>query len=106
MSRRPVVLLVTAFLLTAALFFYLTADDGSNELVFSTWGTPAEVGSFQKLIDCYNTTRQPKHKVKLAHSEHTSYTELLLIYRISSTSIGKTCPCSSTKDCWKNSRPL
>ena len=79
MSRRPVVLLLTAFLLTAALFFYLTADDGSNELVFSTWGTPAEVGSFQRLIDYYNATRQPKHKVKLAHSEHTSYTELLLI---------------------------
>jgi multiple sugar transport system substrate-binding protein len=79
MSRRLSILMVAALLLTAVLFLYLGADDGSHYVMFSTWGTPAEVGSFQRLIDYYNTTRQPKHKVKLSHSEHTSYTELLLV---------------------------
>jgi len=71
--------MVTACTLTAALFFYLAADDGSHYVTFSTWGTPEEVGSFQRLIDYYNATQRPQHPVKLVHSEHTSYIELLLI---------------------------
>jgi multiple sugar transport system substrate-binding protein len=79
MSRRFVVITAATCILTAALFFYLTADDGSHYVTFSTWGTPAEVASFKRLIDHYNATRQPEHRVKLVHSEHTSYTELLLV---------------------------
>ena len=79
MSRRALIVLCAAFILTGGLFFYLTSTDVSQSVVFSTWGTPEEVGSFHRLIDYYNDTRHPAHRVKLSHSEHTSYTELLLV---------------------------
>jgi multiple sugar transport system substrate-binding protein len=67
------------FVLTLALFYYLASDDTSQYLVFSTWGTPTEVRSFQRLIDHYNGTKRPKHKVKLSFADHNSYTERLLV---------------------------
>lgn len=79
MSRRIVALLCVMFVLTLALFYYLASDDTSQYLVFSTWGTPTEVQSFQRLIDHYNATRQPKHRVKLSFADHNSYTERLLV---------------------------
>lgn len=79
MPRR--VLFATGIIVaaTAALWFSLTADDASRYLVFSTWGTPAEIGSFQRLIERYNATRRPEHPVKLSHSEQYQYTERLLV---------------------------
>ena len=79
MSRGVVVSVVLLVVCTAALFFYLTSDDRSQHVVFATWGTPTEVESFQRLIDHFNATREPEHKVKLSHSEQSSYTEHLLV---------------------------
>lgn len=77
---RPV-LLASGLAIAAAvvLWWSLTADDASHHVVFATWGTPAEIGSFQRLIDRYNTTRRPAHPVKLSHSEQYQYTERLLV---------------------------
>ncbi len=77
---RPLLLALGAIVAaTAILWFSLTADDASRYLVFATWGTPAEIGSFQRLIDRYNATRHPEHPVKLSHSEQYQYTERLLV---------------------------
>jgi multiple sugar transport system substrate-binding protein len=67
------------FLATAVLFLTLSSETSSQFLVFSTWGTATEVESFQKLIEHYNTTRRPKHRVKLSHGEQNQYTERLLV---------------------------
>lgn len=64
---------------TVGLFLSLASDDTSQYLVFSTWGTPAEVGNFRRLIDYYNATHRPEHPVKLSFADHASYTERLLI---------------------------
>jgi multiple sugar transport system substrate-binding protein len=66
-------------LLCTGLFVYLTAEDASRYIVFSTWGTPSEIGGFRTLIGHYNATRHPLHPVKLSHSEQYQYTERLLI---------------------------
>jgi multiple sugar transport system substrate-binding protein len=66
-------------LLCAGLTWYLTADDASHYVVFSTWGTPSEIRAFRALIDRYNATRHPLHPVKLSHSEQYQYTERLLV---------------------------
>jgi multiple sugar transport system substrate-binding protein len=66
-------------LLCTGLFLYLTADDASRYVVFSTWGTPSEIAGFRALIDHYNATRHPLHPVKLSHSEQYQYTERLLV---------------------------
>ena len=79
MSHRILIAAAIVAAATAALWFSLTADDASRYLVFSTWGTPAEIGSFQRLIDRYNATRHPEHPVKLSHSEQYQYTERLLV---------------------------
>ncbi len=68
-----------AVLITTALFLTLNADSSSQLLVFSTWGTATEVESFQRLIDYYNSTRRPPHRVKLSHGEQNQYSERLLV---------------------------
>ncbi|MEW6510144.1 MAG: sugar ABC transporter substrate-binding protein [Bacteroidota bacterium] len=62
-----------------ALRIFLTGDEASQHLVFSTWGTPEEVETFRQLIDRYNSERHPTHSVVLAHSEQYQYTERLLV---------------------------
>jgi multiple sugar transport system substrate-binding protein len=79
MSRVVIIALCIAFLVAAGLFAYLTAEDPSDYLVFSTWGTATEVESFQRLVEHYNATRHPKHAVKLSHGEQNQYTERLLV---------------------------
>jgi len=79
MSRRILILCSVIVVLTAALFSYLTSDDASHYVVFSTWGTATEVESFQRLIQRYNDTKKPKHRVKLSHGEQYQYTERLLV---------------------------
>jgi multiple sugar transport system substrate-binding protein len=79
MSRGVIIALCVAFLVAAGLFAYLTAEDPSDYLVFSTWGTATEVESFQRLVEHYNATRHPKHAVKLSHGEQNQYTERLLV---------------------------
>jgi multiple sugar transport system substrate-binding protein len=79
MSRGVLILAGVTLACVVALFLYLTADDTSRYLVFSTWGTATEVASFQGLIDDYNATRKPEHPVKLSHSDGSSYAERLLI---------------------------
>jgi len=79
MSRRVMLAGVVIVAVTIALWSALNADDASRSLVFSTWGTPAEIGNFQRLIDRYNATRRPAHPVKLSHSEQYQYTERLLV---------------------------
>ena len=79
MSRKLLLASGGAALLCAALFMYLTADDPSRYVVFSTWGTPSEIAGFQALIDHFNATRHPLHPVKLSHSEQYQYTERLLV---------------------------
>ena len=79
MPKGPLILAFVLLLLTVGLFLYLTAEDPSHHLVFATWGTPTEVESFQRLIDHYNRTRSPAHRVKLSHSQASSYTEQLLV---------------------------
>jgi len=64
---------------TAALYLALTADGRSDHLVFATWGTPAEIASFQELIDQYNARWKPAHTVVLSHIDQISYSEHLLI---------------------------
>jgi multiple sugar transport system substrate-binding protein len=71
--------LLASLILIFALFSYLTADDPEKYLIFGTWGTPQEIESFESIINIYNTTRSPKHKVKLFHPENISYDQRLLI---------------------------
>lgn len=78
-SRTFLIGFVLAVLLTTALFFILNSDSSSQLLVFSTWGTATEVESFQRLIDHYNSTRHPLHRVKLSHGEQNQYSERLLV---------------------------
>jgi multiple sugar transport system substrate-binding protein len=79
MSRLVIIAGSLVVLLIGALFFFLTAEDPSHYLVFATWGTPTEVESFQRLIDHYNSTRNPEYRVKLSHALSSSYTEHLLV---------------------------
>jgi multiple sugar transport system substrate-binding protein len=79
MSHRIPVLAGGLLACLVGLFIYLTGDDPSRYLVFSSWGTVTEVESFQRLINDYNATRKPIHPVKLSFSDHTSYTERLLV---------------------------
>ncbi len=78
-ARTMAVAFGLALLVTAALFLTLTSETSSQFLVFSTWGTATEVESFQRLIDHYNATRKPGHRVKLSHGEQNQYTERLLV---------------------------
>jgi len=71
--------LLASLLLVFGLFTYLSADDPEKYLIFGTWGTPQEIESFQHLVDLYNTTHSPKHKVKLFHPENVSYDQRLLV---------------------------
>jgi multiple sugar transport system substrate-binding protein len=79
MPKVVVGTLLASLIFVFGLFSYLTADDPSKYLIFGTWGTPQEIESFEKLIDLYNSTRSPKHKVKLFHPENISYDQRLLI---------------------------
>jgi multiple sugar transport system substrate-binding protein len=79
MPARITGTLIGALLLAAALFFYLLGDDPSQFVNFSTWGTAAEIASFQRLIDHYNATRSPRHRVRLSHGEQIQYTERLIV---------------------------
>ena len=79
MSRGILITFGAVLVFGAALFLYLTSDDASHSLVFSTWGTSAEVESFQRLIQRYNESRHPRHAVKLSHGEQYQYTERLLV---------------------------
>jgi len=65
--------------LCAALALELGGPGSRDALVFSTWGTPAEIAGFQALIDHYNATRRPRHPVRLAHAEQYQYTERLMV---------------------------
>jgi multiple sugar transport system substrate-binding protein len=79
MPRTVIMTAAAIALLCAGLTWYLTRDDASRYIVFSTWGTPSEIGGFRALIDHYNATRHPLHPVKLSHSEQYQYTERLLV---------------------------
>ena len=79
MPRNMLLAFCAIALLCTGLFLYLTADDASRYLVFSTWGTPSEIEGFRTLIGHYNATRRPLHPVKLSHSEQYQYTERLLV---------------------------
>jgi multiple sugar transport system substrate-binding protein len=79
MPRNLLLAVSAVVLLCAGLALYLTADDTSRFVVFSTWGTPSEIEGFRTLIDHYNATRHPLHPVKLSHSEQYQYTERLLV---------------------------
>lgn len=79
MPKVIVAVILVSLLLIFTLFTYLTADDPEKHLIFGTWGTPQEIESFEKLVDLYNTTRSPKHKVKLFHPENVSYDQRLLV---------------------------
>ena len=79
MSGRVLLIAVLLVAGVTGLLMFLTADDRSDHIVFVTWGTPNEVQSFQRLIDYFNATRQPRYRVKLAHAEQSSYTEHLLV---------------------------
>ncbi|HEX7574359.1 MAG TPA: sugar ABC transporter substrate-binding protein [Bacteroidota bacterium] len=79
MPRNMLLAFCVIALLCAGLFLYLTADDASRYIVFSTWGTPSEIEGFRTLIGHYNATRHPLHPVKLSHSEQYQYTERLLV---------------------------
>ncbi|MGB2958750.1 MAG: sugar ABC transporter substrate-binding protein [Bacteroidota bacterium] len=79
MSRGAIIVASLVIIPTAGLFLFLSADDPADHLVFATWGTPTEVESFQRLIGHYNMTRRPAHRVKLSHSQASSYAEHLLV---------------------------
>ncbi|MGA9363736.1 MAG: sugar ABC transporter substrate-binding protein [Bacteroidota bacterium] len=79
MPKAIVGTLLASLLLVFGLFTYLSADDPEKYLIFGTWGTPQEVESFQYLVNLYNATRSPKHKVKLFHPENVSYDQRLLV---------------------------
>jgi len=79
MPKVIISILIISVVVIAGLFFHLTSDDPSRYLLFGTWGTPNEIESFQSLIDYYNSTRNPKHKVKLFHPENVSYDERLVV---------------------------
>lgn len=79
MPRNLVLAVCAVALLCAGLFLYLTADDASRYIVFSTWGTPSEIEGFRTLTGHYNATRHPLHPVKLSHSEQYQYTERVLV---------------------------
>ena len=76
---RKILLVVALFAVLVGLDLYLSADDPSQFVIFSTWGTPTEVESFQHLIEHYNATRQPRHKVRLSHGEENQYAERLFV---------------------------
>ena len=78
-AARILVPLGAACALCAGLALELGGGGGAGELIFSTWGTPAEIASFNHLIDRYNATRHPRHPVRLAHAEQYQYTERLLV---------------------------
>ena len=79
MPKVVIGVILASFLLIFGLFTSLTRDDPEKYLIFGTWGTPQEIESFERLIDLYNTTRSPKHKVKLFHPENVSYDQRLLV---------------------------
>ena len=79
MIWRGLVLFGVTCCVTALLFVGLASDEPADHLVFATWGTPTEIGNFQRLIRHYNSTRHPEHSVKLSHIEQSSYTEHLLV---------------------------
>jgi multiple sugar transport system substrate-binding protein len=79
MARNIVLAVCALGSLCTGLFLYLSSDDASRYVVFSTWGTPSEIQGFRTLIDHYNFTRHPLHPVKLSHSEQYQYTERLLV---------------------------
>jgi multiple sugar transport system substrate-binding protein len=79
MFKATIGVTIASFLLIFGLFTYLSADDPEKYLLFGTWGTPQEIESFQQLVDLYNATRSPKHKVRLFHPENISYDERLLV---------------------------
>jgi multiple sugar transport system substrate-binding protein len=79
MSRRVAVILLVLAAGTAGLTSALMSDDPSRYVVFSTWGTPAEIESFQRLVDRFNATRHPDHPVRLSHAEQYQYTERLMV---------------------------
>ena len=65
MIWRGLVLFGVTCCVTALLFVGLASDEPADHLVFATWGTPTEIGNFQRLIRHYNSTRHPEHSVKL-----------------------------------------
>ncbi len=79
MPKSILVSLAGALIVIVGLFSYLSADDPEKYLLFGTWGTPQEIQSFQSLIELYNSTRSPKHPVKLFHPENVSYDQRLLV---------------------------
>jgi ABC-type glycerol-3-phosphate transport system substrate-binding protein len=76
---RVYLLALILLVLAAVLFIILSSDEPSDYLVFSTWGTPLEVQGFQRLIDRYNATMNPRHPVKLSYADHVSYMERLMV---------------------------
>jgi multiple sugar transport system substrate-binding protein len=79
MQRGIVIAFLLMLIASGLLFSYLTSDEAAHYLVFATWGTPAEISSFQRLIEHYNAARRPRHPVKLSHAEQYQYTERLLV---------------------------
>lgn len=79
MPKGFIVAIGGSLIIIIGLFSYLSADDPEKYLVFGTWGTPQEIQSFESLIDLYNSTRSPKHPVKLFHPENVSYDQRLLV---------------------------
>lgn len=79
MPKLVISVLGVSLLLIFVLFTYLSSDDPEKYLIFGTWGTPQEIESFQSLVDLYNSTRSPKHPVKLFHPENVSYDQRLLV---------------------------
>ena len=78
-SRTIMVSLAGAACLIAMLYLTLSSDDASRHVIFATWGTPAEVNSFRRLVDHFNATRHPAHPVRLSHAEQSSYIERLFV---------------------------
>jgi multiple sugar transport system substrate-binding protein len=79
MSRGHMIIACCLVAGTAALYYALSSDEPSRYVVFSTWGTSAEIGSFQRLVDHFNATRRPRHPVRLSHAEQYQYTERLMV---------------------------
>jgi multiple sugar transport system substrate-binding protein len=79
MTKFIIISTILALLVLALLWSYLTRDDMDDYVLFATWGTPQEIESFERLVNTYNTTRSPKHKVKLLRPDNMSYDQRLLI---------------------------
>lgn len=79
MSGKTAFCLIGPVVLVVGLYLYLMADDPSQFVIFSTWGTATEVESFQRVIEHYNATRHPLHRVRLSHGEQNQYTERLIV---------------------------